>query len=122
MVGAEKKRHALPCPCGQRLEKLGLQKAVFMMALFRPRIREKHPDFRECDAWWQGIEKFPGFGPHKMAVGKLGAVAFSAALFKSLEPEIDADAEFSRKRAGVAHQKMPVAASDFPYDGSGRRQ
>ncbi|MDB6094168.1 MAG: hypothetical protein JWM32_1730 [Verrucomicrobia bacterium] len=116
VVGPEMQASALPCPlcsCGQKLR---LKDAVFLVAAFWPRIREKDIDIGKRYAGGQRIEKIERIGVEEMEVIEFGSVTFSNTALNSIQADVDADTNFVRMRDGVGGEEMPVTAADFPND------
>jgi hypothetical protein len=122
MVRAEVEPSALPCPAGDGREEIGLQDAVFVVALLGPGIRKEHPDLLKRDACRQGVEKLQGIGAHKVAVGEPAAPGLFQGADNPFAAQIDADTEPIGKLGRITLQKVTVAAPDFPDDGPGLGQ
>jgi hypothetical protein len=122
VVGAKIETRALPCPTRNRVEKIRLQKPVFVVPGLGPRVGEQHPDFAKSHTRRESVKALTCLGAEKVAVGQFGAVAFSSAPRQPIENQVDPEAKLARMRLCVAHQKMPVPTADFPDDRLGLRE
>ncbi len=98
---------------GEGVQKLRLHEAVFVVAAFGPRIREKHKYALKNDRCRQCGDNFGGFGAEKNEVGEFGAVAFAQGAFDAVAEEIAADAKLGRMGGGVVGEEMAVSGTDF---------
>lgn len=122
MVGAEIEPGSLPCPAGDGVEKVRLEHPVFMMTFFRPRIRKQDPDFGKSNTKRQRVEKLEGVRSHKVTIAEFAALGFAVSPGNPLARQIYAHTEALGKFCGVALEKMPVTAADFPDNRAGLRQ
>lgn len=122
MIGPEIEPGPLPHPAGDGVEKVRLQQPVLLMALFRPRIREKHPDFLKGNPRRKRVEEFQGVGAYKVTIGKIAALGFPEGPGNPIARQVDADTEAVRKFRGVTLEKMAMTAAYFPDDRTRLRQ
>lgn len=107
---------------GERVEKLRLHEAVFVVAAFGPRIGKKHKYPLKNNMRRQRADDFGGFGSEKNEVGEFGAVAFAQGAFDAVAEKIAANAELGRVGSGVVGEEVAVPGTDFERDAWVRRE
>jgi len=122
VVGAKIEGGVFPGSCSDRVEKLRLEQAVFMVSFLWPRIGKQRPYFRQRVSGREGVQKFAGLSPEEMTVGQTGAIPFATTFFEAFKPEINADAKFLRKCSSVTNEKVTVPASNLPDQRARLRQ
>lgn len=121
MVGAEVQARSRVSARGEAVEHFRLNEPVFVVAFFRPRIREKEKDFRKAATFGQGEEKFRRFRFEKCEIGQPGEFAFAVGAFDTFRNEVEPEAELLRERLRVSGEKMPVPATDFERESARSR-
>lgn len=99
-------------------KKLRLQDAVLAMTQLRPRIREQDENFIELRCGGKRLEEKAGFRAQKEEIFPSGAGALAQRSPDPIARDVDPDAGFPGMGLGVGSEKMPMAAADFPDDGS----
>jgi hypothetical protein len=92
VVRTKEKAAPLPCPGGKPGQKIRVEQAVLMVALFGPRVWEQHVNVRKRHAGGQFMEKVAGLTTEEMQIREAGAITFAEGLVSALQPEIDPNA------------------------------
>jgi len=117
MIRPEIDTGTLPHSTGQQGEKRGLENAVLVVTLLRPRVGKQDPGLGEGDTRRQRVDGLPGFGLDEMAVRQSRALGFAFGAPNPVGDQVDAEADAPGELRRVTSQEMTMARADFERDG-----
>ncbi len=100
-------------PRRNRVEKVGLQDAMFVMPEFGPWIRKEDEERGDASVRRQAFQEESGIGPKEMEIGEAGTVALTTRALDSLSHQVYAHADPLGMRGRIRRQKVPVSTPDL---------